>query len=133
MPVTMAIFTSTSYLGFCLIASFGVWLLPYEGGGQGSVAYGLFGDWLWLDPVHWFWAATSATVFAVALVLITQAYRVAQVSTIAPFEYSYLIWAVLLGLVVFGDFPNGRVIAGGILIVCCGLYIMWRERQASTD
>ena len=53
--------------------------------------------------------------------------RVGEVSFVAPFRYSSLIWAVLLGLVVFGDWPDVWTQLGSVLIVAAGLYSIWRE------
>lgn len=60
-----------------------------------------------------------------ALVLAT---REAPASVVAPFQYSQMLWAVLFGLLVFGDRPTPLLFAGMALVVASGLYILWRER-----
>jgi len=60
-----------------------------------------------------------------ALVLAT---REAPASVVAPFQYSQMLWAVLLGLLVFGDRPTPMLFVGMALVVASGLYILWRER-----
>ena len=60
---------------------------------------------------------------------ITQAYRIAVVSTVAPFEYVYILWARLVGYLIFADVPGPRTMIGGAVIVISGCYIILRERQ----
>ncbi|MGE0875234.1 MAG: DMT family transporter [Burkholderiales bacterium] len=70
-------------------------------------------------------------VFATAghLALI-RAYECAPVGVLAPFHYSVLIWMMLLGYLVFGDFPDQWSLAGMAVIVASGLYIANRQRYA---
>ena len=56
-------------------------------------------------------------------------YRFVQVSAVAPFKYSALVWAVILGMVLFGDVPDGWTIGGALLIIAGGLYVIHRERR----
>ena len=62
------------------------------------------------------------------LVLI-RAYKLAEASALAPFSYSQLVWAVLLGFLMFGDLPDSSMLAGAALLVASGLYVWHRERQ----
>jgi len=63
----------------------------------------------------------------VAQVLMTEAWASAQVSSIAPYSYSSLLWAVLFGWIAFGDVPGLWTIIGSIVIVGASLYILHRE------
>jgi drug/metabolite transporter (DMT)-like permease len=58
-----------------------------------------------------------------------QAYRIAAVSSVAPFEYVYILWASLVGYLIFADVPGLRTMIGGAVIVASGCYIILRERQ----
>lgn len=64
-----------------------------------------------------------------------QALRLAPSNVVAPFHYSQIVWAVIFGLLLFGDRPSAWVIAGSTIIIASGLYILWREtvrrRQAA--
>jgi S-adenosylmethionine uptake transporter len=64
-----------------------------------------------------------------------QALRLAPSNVVAPFHYSQIVWAVIFGLLLFGDRPSAWVIAGSTIIIVSGLYILWREtvrrRQAA--
>jgi drug/metabolite transporter (DMT)-like permease len=62
-----------------------------------------------------------------AQLCLTHAYRLAPVSIIAPFDYTAMVWAVGLGLVVFGDQPGWPVLAGSAVVIASGLYILRRE------
>jgi drug/metabolite transporter (DMT)-like permease len=63
----------------------------------------------------------------VAQLFLTEAYRSAPVSIVAPFDYSAMLWAVLLGMAVFGDRPGWPVLSGAAVVIASGLYILHRE------
>jgi drug/metabolite transporter (DMT)-like permease len=63
----------------------------------------------------------------VAQVMLTEAWASAQVSALAPYSYSSLVWAILFGWVAFGDMPGLLTLAGAALIVAASLYILHRE------
>ncbi|MCT7376040.1 DMT family transporter [Chelativorans salis] len=65
----------------------------------------------------------------VAQILMTQCYRHAELSTIAPFEYTSMILAIVVGYFAFGDIPTVYTLVGGAIVVGAGLFIIWRERQ----
>ncbi|MCY1309481.1 hypothetical protein D9M70_595810 [compost metagenome] len=66
----------------------------------------------------------------VAQILLTESYRHADMSTIAPFEYTSLVWAFGLGFLIWGDVPAANVFAGAGLIFAAGLLIIVGERLA---
>jgi drug/metabolite transporter (DMT)-like permease len=55
---------------------------------------------------------------------LAQAFRMAPVAVVAPFEYTGLIWAVVLGVIVFGDVPPPTFWLGTAIIVAAGLYTL---------
>lgn len=57
-------------------------------------------------------------------VLVFLAYKIGPARTVAPFMYSLTVWAVLAGVIVFGDVPNGLTMAGMALIILSGLAII---------
>jgi drug/metabolite transporter (DMT)-like permease len=85
----------------------------------------------------WVWVAVSwnviFVVFLMALlavsghIALTAAFGKAQVSAIAPFEYTSLIWVVLLGYVLFEDIPSTQVWLGAAVVISCGIYMIYRE------
>ena len=58
------------------------------------------------------------------------AMRVAETSIVSPFRYTAILWAIILGYVLWGDVPNLLASAGIIVLVGSGLYLMHRERLA---
>lgn len=72
--------------------------------------------------------ACGAVLLLVGYQFIIMAMRDGDISFIAPFRYTALLWAILLGYMVFGDVPDIAMIAGAAIIVCSGLYTLYREQ-----
>ncbi|MCP5432929.1 MAG: DMT family transporter [Alphaproteobacteria bacterium] len=62
----------------------------------------------------------------------TFSYRFAEPSLLAPFDYTGLVWATLLGFALFGEVPVPMVVGGVLIVVGAGLFIAWRERVRAT-
>ncbi len=62
---------------------------------------------------------------------IVAATRTGEVSVVVPFRYTRLIFALILGMVVFGERPDALMLTGAALIVGAGLYTIWREARAA--
>ena len=71
--------------------------------------------------------AISGILVGVAHYLLIEAYRFAEVAIVAPFKYSSLVWAVLLGYLVWGHLPDAWIATGAIIVIASGLYILHRE------
>ena len=127
--MTMGIYTTAVFLALVLSLSLLVNVIPAPPTSNGFLA-GLFVPWKVMTLADLLLSALAGAVFACALLSITQAYRIARVATVAPFEYSYLVWVTLLGYLAFGDFPDVRTMLGAGLVVVCGLYILYREQRA---
>ena len=67
------------------------------------------------------------------MTLITQAYRFAPAAVIAPFDYSALLWAILLGWLIWNDIPGPNVWLGAGILIASGLYILHRETRKRDD
>ncbi|GAB4365180.1 MAG: DMT family transporter [Kiloniellaceae bacterium] len=63
------------------------------------------------------------------MALITQGYRHAPAAVIAPFDYSVLVWGVIIGWLVWRDIPAPNVWAGAAILIASGLYILHRETR----
>jgi drug/metabolite transporter (DMT)-like permease len=57
----------------------------------------------------------------------TRALSLAPPSAIVPFNYLSLVWAIILGFVIWGDVPSRSLAIGSLIVVASGLYILWRE------
>ena len=60
----------------------------------------------------------------------TAAFRIAPPAVLAPFEYTGLVWGIVLGVALWNEWPSADVAAGAAVIVASGLYIVHRERLA---
>jgi drug/metabolite transporter (DMT)-like permease len=96
-----------------------------------AIAGALTLPFAWHTPSGSEWAALIALgVFGgVAHIFLTESYRYATASVVAPFDYSSMLWALLLGYWVFGELPSALVYVGGIIVAGAGLFVIWRERQ----
>jgi drug/metabolite transporter (DMT)-like permease len=63
--------------------------------------------------------------------LIIEALRLGEASLVSPFRYSGLIWAIMLGLVIWGDFPDIWTLSGALLLVASGVYIIERSPKTA--
>lgn len=54
--------------------------------------------------------------------------RHGDIGMVAPFRYTSLLWALVLGLLVFGDFPDGWTMIGAAIVVVAGIFTLLRER-----
>lgn len=76
----------------------------------------------------WLWVFCVGLASTVSHMAITYALAFAPSSTLAPLHYLEIVTAVIFGYLVFGDLPNALTIAGIVIIVASGLYIIHRER-----
>ena len=84
--------------------------------------------WVTIALRHWPWVMALGLVAAVGQHLLTQAFRMAPPSLVAPFEYSALLWGIAIDRLVWHVLPSARVLAGGSVVIASGLYLIWQER-----
>lgn len=92
-------------------------------------------------PFGWVMPDATDAVMLVAIglsggvgqILLTQSYRYADASTIAPFEYTTMLWTVLVGWIVFAEIPTLEVIGGAAIVIGAGVFVIFRERQLGLD
>jgi drug/metabolite transporter (DMT)-like permease len=84
---------------------------------------------VWTTPNAWelLILILVGLVGGVAQVMLTEAYASAEVSSLGPYSYTSILWAVGLGWLIWGDMPTIATIIGAVLIVLSGLYILHRE------
>jgi drug/metabolite transporter (DMT)-like permease len=73
--------------------------------------------------------AMAGILGGIGQILMTQSFRYADASLIAPFEYATMIFAVVLGILVFDQWPTLAVLLGGSIVAASGVFVVWRERQ----
>lgn len=69
----------------------------------------------------------------VGQILLTQSYRLAPASTIAPFDYTTMLWALGIGFAVFGEVPAPVVFVGAAIVMAAGIFVILRERQLGIE
>ncbi len=96
----------------------------------GTVMCSLALPWNWVTPdaIGLALMVLLGSIGACSHFCLIRAYTAADAATVAPFGYTTLVWAVLYGLLVFGEVPSASTLAGGVVIVGSGLYIFHREQ-----
>lgn len=85
--------------------------------------------WVWPSPQQWLLLVGAGITGGIAQILLTECYRHADMSVIAPFEYTSLLLSLVIGYTIFADIPTMEMLAGGALVAAAGIFIVVRERQ----
>ena len=94
----------------------------------GAAMIGPMGGWAPMTAGDLLLLVLGAVLLLVGYQCIIMAMRMGDISFIAPFRYMALLWAILLGMIMFGDFPDLPMMIGASIIVASGLYTLYRER-----
>ncbi len=102
-------------------------------GMTGAVAMTCAGVWFWEPMIasDWIFMAMLCLTGVTGHWLLIRCYEVAEASAVQPFAYLQLVFAVAIGISVFGETVRTNVAVGAVLIVAAGLFTFWRERQQS--
>ena len=98
----------------------------------GGLAFGLAiapAGWVtptWSSLVLFF---AAGAISACALLCVNRSLKLAPASTVVPYQYTMIVWAVAFGYIVFGDIPSLSTAIGAAVVIAAGLYIFFRERQ----
>jgi len=103
-----------------------------------TVISSLFGlvtmpGWVWPGPAVATALAGIGILGGLGQIFLTAGYRYAEASVIAPFEYTTLVWALLIGWLAFGDLPDWFALAGGIVVVLSGILVIRDERRRGIE
>jgi drug/metabolite transporter (DMT)-like permease len=87
--------------------------------------------WGWVVPT---WQVAVMLVMAgflggIGQIFLTSSYRFADASLVAPFDYSSMILALLIGYFIFDEVPTGTMLLGAAIVIAAGVLIIWRERK----
>lgn len=86
--------------------------------------------WQWPDLWQWAGFAVCGLLGAVGHYCLTRSYRHADISATQSVKFLDLVWAALLGLLLFGDVPSSSTLAGGVIISLATLWLVRRESAA---
>lgn len=77
--------------------------------------------------------AAAGFLGGIAQILLTESYRFAEVSTIAPFEYTSIVLGLIVSYFTFGDVPQPMMLLGTAIVIAAGVFIIHRERQLGLE
>jgi drug/metabolite transporter (DMT)-like permease len=85
----------------------------------------------WVTPsaLDFLLLALLGAVACLALMCVNRSLKLAPASVVVPYQYTMIVWAVALGILVFGDKPAPHVLAGAAIIIAAGIYIFVREQR----
>jgi drug/metabolite transporter (DMT)-like permease len=89
--------------------------------------------WVTPSPASLGLFAAAGVISVSALLCVNRSLKLAPASVVVPYQYSMIVWAVMFGLIVFGDVPSPATIAGATIIIGAGLYIYLRERDLGRE
>ena len=105
------------------------WLMTFIAVGAGILA---LPSWQPLRQDHWSIVAAMGVSGSVGQWAITEAFRQGEASFIAPFEYTALVWGVLLDRLIWNTTPAAITLAGASVIIASGIYLVRHERIHAT-
>ena len=108
-----------SFWALLLLSFLGLAIMPIDGA------------WRPIDGFAWIWLIGCSVSVAIAIFVITAALRIGEISAIAPFRYTRIVFALAIAIFLLGERPDTMTWAGTTLIVCSGIYAFWRERAFS--
>lgn len=86
-----------------------------------------------LSALVWVYFAAAIVIGIFAYYSIVAAMRVGEISFVTPFRYSRILFALVIGVGVFGEEPDALTLLGAAIIVGSGLYTLWRERNVGAN
>ncbi|MBW9112724.1 DMT family transporter [Rhizobium cauense] len=89
--------------------------------------------WQLLAPEPQLFLIAAGFCGGVAQILLTESYRHADVSTVAPFEYTSIVIGAVIAYFIFGDVPSGHTLVGTVIVVAAGIFIIYREHKLELE
>jgi drug/metabolite transporter (DMT)-like permease len=85
-------------------------------------------SWIQPTPIAVLLMAATGLLAGSAQYCLTEAFRIASPSLVAPFEYTSLLWAMLFGFLVWGDVPTTLVLVSAAVVIVSGIYVLHDEK-----
>ena len=89
-------------------------------------------EWVPMGGREWSLLAGTVIFITGAYLLSVMVMRRGEIAVVTPFRYTGLLWALLLGLVFFGEWPDALTLLGVVIVTATGLFTLWREARART-
>lgn len=89
--------------------------------------------WVLPEPRLAVLLVTAGIAGGIGQLLLTESYRFADTSTIAPFEYTSMLFGLAIGYLVFGETPTVTMLTGATIVIGAGLFIIYREHQLGIE
>ena len=83
--------------------------------------------WSAVKPSHIWIFITSSLLVGLAQYLMIEAFRLGEIALVSPFKYSSLLWATLIGLIIWNDLPSKHVVLGAFILILSGIYLLRNE------
>jgi len=91
------------------------------------------GGWHPISDFNWLLLGLTAIAVFCGYQTIILSMRGGEISFVAPFRYTSLIWALVIGVLIFGERPGLTVLIGAAIVICSGLYTFYRESRRAID
>ncbi|MEA3152059.1 MAG: hypothetical protein QOD56_2998 [Gammaproteobacteria bacterium] len=102
------------------------WYLGLVGIASGILA---INEWQPVQPRDWIWLAAIGLSGALGQLWLTEAFRRAPPSVVAPFEYTAILWAFGIDWLFWSAVPSTNLIVGAAIVVTSGIVVIWDERR----
>lgn len=89
--------------------------------------------WVWPSPQEAAMLIGAGIFGGVGQILLTESYRYAPMSVVAPFEYSSLLFSILIGFFIFGEVPTVQMLIGSMIVIASGIFIILREHRLGLE
>lgn len=89
--------------------------------------------WVVPSPVQWAYLIGSGIFGGIGQIMVTQCYRYADTSTLAPFEYTSILLGTAIGYFVFADIPTTQTLVGSSVVIAAGVFIIFREHRLGIE
>lgn len=101
----------------------------------GTVVAGLMQPWIWKTPPSELWPMflVAGVLGAIAQLLIAYALKIGEASVVSPFNYTAIVWGIIIDLLIWHVYPSQWTLAGALVITTAGLYIFRREGRPVKD
>jgi drug/metabolite transporter (DMT)-like permease len=99
----------------------------------GALLIPAFGGWTPMSRSEVGLLALAAVVLLFGYQFVIMSMRLGDISFVAPFRYTALLWAILLGFLMFGELPDAAMIVGALVVIGSGIYTLYREREVGRE